>query len=188
MPAAFAKASALMMFMPQPASTPEIVANSAGRSAVSKVREKAWLARLQLGLHRLGAQFLVQREMRGDLRGGVHCQIAPRESFEEPLDLRLCSRRRLARAPVRAAILRRSVQAIAIQSAAEVVRGRHEKLPQHFRFPRRQGFRIHGVNVGVGQQAQPLQALLSSPPWSANAETVAGSKMSRRCMVADMSR
>src|SRR2546429_1404312 len=40
MPAPLEKASALLMFIPQPASTPEIVANSAGRSAVSSVRTK----------------------------------------------------------------------------------------------------------------------------------------------------
>lgn len=40
MPAALAKASAFTIFMPQPAKTPEMVAKSAGRSAVNKVSEK----------------------------------------------------------------------------------------------------------------------------------------------------
>src|SRR6266481_10065266 len=60
------------------------------------------------------------------------------------------------------------MQAVAIQSAAEVVRGGDEKLPQHFGLPRRQGFRVHGVNVGVGHQAQSLKPLLRRDSVSEN--------------------
>src|SRR6478609_4956911 len=35
----------------------------------------------------------------------------------------------------------------------------HKKLPEHFGFPRSQGFGVDRVNVGVGQQAQPLKPL-----------------------------
>ena len=49
------------------------------------------------------------------------------------------------------------MQAIAIQAAAQVICGCHKQLPQHFRFPRRKRFRVHGVDVRVGKQAQALQ-------------------------------
>ena len=44
------------------------------------------------------------------------------------------------------------MEPVAVQRPAEVVGSRHEKLPQHFRFPRRQSFGIHCVDVRVRQQ------------------------------------
>ena len=52
-----------------------------------------------------------------------------------------------------------SMQAVAIQRAADMIRGSHEQLPEHFRFPGCESFWVHSVNIRVGQQAQPLQSL-----------------------------
>ena len=126
-----------------------------------KQRERERVARRdQFGLHWLRAQLLVQREVRGDLRRRMHGQIPSRESFQEPLDLfeGCLASKRLH--PLQHWNFIGCVQPVAIQRPAEVVRSRHKKLPQHFRFPRRQRFRIHGMNVRVGQQAQSFQSLL----------------------------
>lgn len=52
------------------------------------------------------------------------------------------------------------MQPVAIQRSAEVIGSGHEQLPQHFGFPRSQRLRIHGMDVRICQQAQPLQPLV----------------------------
>ena len=91
----------------------------------------------------------------------MHRQVPPWESIKETFDLgfrgwlqlscRTCSakKRFVGR-----------MQTIAIERAAEVIRRGHEQLPQHFRLPRRQRLRVHGMNVRVRQQAQSLQSFL----------------------------
>src|SRR5690348_18504511 len=90
----------------------------------------------------------------------MYGEIAPRESFEETLDFlaRAGAREGLDPPQQRNFVVR--METVAVQRAAEIVRRGHEQLPQHFRLPRRQGFRIDRVNVGVSEQAQPLKAFL----------------------------
>src|SRR5713101_6744356 len=90
----------------------------------------------------------------------MHGEIPPGESFEELLDLFQCALARQRLYPLEERDFIRSVQPVAIQRPAEVIRSGYEKLPQHFRLPRRQRFGIHGVNVRISQQAQSLKPFL----------------------------
>ena len=69
MPAAFAKASALMMFNPQAARVPVTEANRKGLSAVTMVEFKMMLAGLEVHRHGLAHQAARHLKVPGNRRG-----------------------------------------------------------------------------------------------------------------------
>src|SRR5689334_2426471 len=92
----------------------------------------------------------------------MHGEIPAGESLEEPLNFRFRSSFGLPADLVEQERFIRNMQAVAVHGAAEMVGGGNKQLPQHFRFPGSQRLWIYGVNVGVGQQAEALQALLAA--------------------------
>src|SRR6266851_2527206 len=141
-PAEFAKASAFTMFMPQAARAPEIAAKSAGRSADKSVSSKAWCRSFNSVCTGCTPSFWYSAKCSATSSG----EWTARYRRGKPSRKRSTS----------------SFEAVAVHGAAEIVGSGHEQLPEHFRFPGSQRFRIHGVNIGVSEQAKALQALLAA--------------------------
>ena len=87
------------------------------------------VARFQFGLHGLYAQFLVELEVGGNLRGRVDRAVTPRKTLEEALNLGFVRAAGLAAHLFEQRHFVGSMQAVAVQRAAEVIRGRYKKLP-----------------------------------------------------------
>src|SRR5678810_1346937 len=77
--------------------------------------------RTQFGLHWLSAQFPIQQEVRGNLRGSVHGSVAPWEALEEPFNLSLTRAAGLAAHLLEESCFVGGMQAVAVQSAAEMI-------------------------------------------------------------------
>src|SRR5262249_61571513 len=109
-----------------------------------------------VGLHFAIAEAAIKREVAGDFFGRVSGEVATGKAFEEACDFLLrdaasksCHLRQDGR-------FVRSVEAVAVEAAAEIVGGGGEEMPKHLRFPGRECFGVDGMNVGVGEQREAL--------------------------------
>src|SRR6516165_377757 len=114
------------------------------------------LSFLDVGLHRLCSELPVEREMLGNFRSGMNREVAPWESFEEALNLRIVGVAGCNAYSLQQRSFIGCMQTIAIHGPAEEVGCRYEQLPQHLRLPRRERFRVDRVNIRIGHQAEPL--------------------------------
>ena len=109
-------------------------------------------------LYRFVAQAIRHFEVRDHLLRRMRHQVALRQAVEKLQQLRpaLGQQGRDALDLLGAHL---GVKALFIDAASEVIGGGDIKLPEIFRFPRREGFRIHRLDVGQRQQREHLQAL-----------------------------
>src|SRR5579859_5796309 len=104
--------------------------------------------------------------MSRDLRCRVNREVAARKTFEKSFDIGSARTCHQSSNLFEDGFFVGSMEAVAIERPAEVIRRGNEELPEHFRFPGGQCFGVDGVNIRIGEKSQPLETLQRADVFS----------------------
>ena len=126
----------------------------------------------------------------GDLLRRVREHIAARQAFEESAQILrdAASERRSGKYALDElrSVSRLAWNALFVEAAAQIVGRGDIELPERFGFPGRQRFGIDGADIGIGKQAEQLQAFGRADFFGESADGCVDRKYRGAVRLADM--